>query len=349
MGLLDKIRNALLPKAVAEPGRKNVDAGFEQVIADSWKEYAATHNSFWEANLNETRTWTDDVKQWPDKKKVTFILWLIAEIHGFNAKREQWNSADKAQQYDTIRNAYLRTLFRNKLIMDDEDAARIYESFHAHRIRDWGSFTHWPVALMLNQLEKQRKGQVAGPELRRVLEAMKADIAAVRLSYDEKERIKWQEKIDAMLFNREAAGTDVKPVRFMGDDPFAAMANADIERLPHEERRLWYQLLQQAQKASGTKPSKRYLDESKSIIKELGADKFKKTMHEWLRFLVNLKEHEQQHTHTYHNGASYNYISVEYLTAVNAEAVKGLIWACAHFHDNTTIQTIAALAGKSFP
>lgn len=347
MGLLDKIKSALSPLNKEEQSQKKVESEFSSVVADTWKEYTAQHNYFWNVNLAETRTWPEEVKQWPDKKKIEFLLWLIAEIDAFNAGKRTWDSREKTAQQDTIRIAYVNALFRNKLLMDDEDAAAIYEAFRSHRMRDWGTFANWP-ALMLNQLEKQRRGQPITPELRRVLELMKVDIAAIQLNYEEKERIKWQEKIDVMLFDREVAGTDIKPVRFMGDDRLAELANADIERMPLEERQLWYRLLQQAQKASGAKPSKKYLDETKAIIKALGTDKFKKTIHEWLRFLANLKELEQPQTYTYQDGSTFNYIAVEYITSVNAEAVKGLVWACAHFHDNNTIQTVAALAERAF-
>lgn len=118
--------------------------------------------------------------------------------------------------------------------------------------------------------------------------------------------------------------------------------------MAENEKIFWYKLLPFAQKASGSKPSKKFLDETKGIIKELGADKFKKTVHEWLQFLVNLKEKEEQHSVSYDNGYTYNYTSYDYITGVNAEAVKGLVWACSHFHDNTTIQTMAALAERAF-
>jgi hypothetical protein len=348
MGLLSKIKNVLTPGPAEKMDQQKYESEFNRIVDETWKEYAATRNYFYEVNLNETRTWTEIVKEWPDKKKVDFVLSLVPEIHTFNVGRRQWNYTEKAHQLDSVRTAYLRTIFRNKLIMDDEDARLIYEAFSTYRTRDYLGLTNWPIALMLNQLEKQYKKIGVSAELRLVLQAMKKGIADVQFNHGEKDRIKMQEKIDALLFDREAAGTDVKPVRLMGDDQFAEMANPVIEKMPKDERQSWYRLLQLAQKASGSKPSKKYLEASKAIIKELGTDRFRKTMHAWLSFLVGMKDRSEARSITYSEGYTYNYVDVEYLTAVNAEAVKGLVWACAQFHDNITIQSVAALAERTY-
>jgi len=67
----------------------------------------------------------------------------------------------------------------------------------------------------------------------------------------------------------------------------------------------------------------------------------------WMQFLVDLKDQTQQETSTYGN-QTFTYTTVEYISAVNADTVKGLIWICSHFHDRTTIQTAAALAERAF-
>lgn len=343
MGLLDKIKN------VFSSSNDNVHhEEFENVIWNTWKVYSAKNDYFWNANLNETSYWTDNVKNWPDKKKIEFISWLVPAIHNYMHGRRSWSSNEKEQQRHVLRQAYLQALFRNKLLMDDEDVTMLYDLFSKNKISDWGLFTSWPIALMLNQLEKQRKDQLIGPSLRLVLEAIKKDINAIKASYQEKERIKMMDKIDAMLFSKAADSSTIKPARFLGEDELASFANPAIESMPETDKLFWYKLLPLAQKSSGSRPSKKYLEDTKSIIKDLGVDKFKKTVHEWLQFLVDLKEKEQQHSINYNNGQTYNYTSYDYITSVNAEAMKGLVWACSHFHDNTTIHTISALADRAF-
>ncbi|MEO8403432.1 MAG: DUF4132 domain-containing protein [Chitinophagaceae bacterium] len=342
MGLFDKIKSIFTDSTANDHADE-----FKQAVTDAWRQYAIKHEMFWAPNLNQTTAWTDNVKNWPDKKKIAFTVWLVKSIHEYNEGKQFFSFQDKEDQKNRVRLAYLPTLFRSKLIMDDEDALLLNAAFSQHKPSNWSHFTKWPISLMLNQLERQRKGQVITPALKSMLAELKKDINAVQSYYHEKERIKMMEKIDALLFSAENELSAIKPVKLLGEDPFAEFANEMLQSLPEPERTSWYKLLPLVQKASGSKPSKKYLEETKNIIKELGADKFKKTIHEWFQFLINLKERVEQHSSTL-SGQTYTFASYYYITSVNTEAVKGLIWACSHFHDQATIQTITALAERAF-
>jgi len=343
MSIFDKIKNVFTISNNAAHENE-----FENIILSTLKEYTSKHQYFWSPEINTTSVWTDQVKNWPDKKKVSFILWMLPLIHKATAGKRTWSSEDKDLKLNNVRQAYVHTLFRNKLVMDDDDAVKIYDGFNRYRTGDWANLTHWPINLMLNQLEKQRKGQVISPSLKTMLESIKTEINNIKAIYQEKERIKMADKIDSMMFQNVKETNAIKPARFLGEDALAEFVNPLIKSMPDREKLLWYKLLPLAQKATGSKPSKKYLDDTMAIIKELGTDTFKKTMHEWLQFLVNLKVKEEQHSVNYDNGHTYNYISYDYITSVNADAMKGLVWICSHFHDNTTIQTIAGLADRAF-
>ena len=343
MGIFDKIKNAFTIGNDASQEKE-----FENIILSTFNEYASKHQYFWSPEINTTSVWSDKVKNWPDKKKIDFILWMLPLIHKTMAGKRNWSSEDKDLKISNVRQAYVQTLFRNKLVMDDDDAIKIFEAFIRYRTSDWAHLTHWPVNLMLNQLERQRKDQAISPSLKTMLENMKIEISNINIAYQAKERIKMVDKIESMLFQNVKETNVIKPARFLGEDALAEFANPLIGSMPEREKLLWYKLLPLAQKATGSKPSKKYLDDTKAIIKELGTDTFKKTMHQWLQFLVDLKVREEQHSINYDNGHTYNYISYDYITSVNADAMKGLVWACSHFHDNTTIQTIAALADRAF-
>lgn len=64
MGWLDKIKNVLSSNGDSDP-----DVEFEKIINDTWKEKAFNHPHFWSLNLNESIVWTNEVKNWPDKKE----------------------------------------------------------------------------------------------------------------------------------------------------------------------------------------------------------------------------------------------------------------------------------------
>ena len=343
MSLLDKIKNIF---SSANISGQRVE--FEKVIYATHAEYLINHPSFWQANLTENSYWKNEIRQWSDKDKVRFVLWLIPAIHHFQKGRTTWSSSDLDQQYHSIQQAYLQTLFRNKLLMDDDDIVQLYEAFNDHTVGDWASFTGWPVGLMLNQIEKQRKGQSHSPQLKKVLQAFRDSINAVKTGYNEKDRIKMMEKIDSILFGSVVDAATVKPARLLGEDRLADFINPAIERMNEADKLCWYKLLPLAQKASGAKPSGKFLDQTKSIIKELGAEKFKKTVHEWLQFLLMLKVNDEPETVIYPNGRTYTFISYDLITPVNIEAAKGLIWTCSHFYDQATIRLISALAEKAF-
>ena len=359
MGLLDKIKNAFGIKEQPvgnnqDTSTKKVDTNvspekeFENQIHKTWVEYKAKSASFWTVEVNATSSWTDEVKNWPDQKKISFILWLVPAISKFNYGRSTWSTADEKLQLNNVKEAYLQSLFRNKLIMSDEDALKIYKVFSKYKKSDWNGILGWPINMMLNQLENQRKNQDISNLLRDVLVNIRYDIRAVKSSYEEKERIKMINKIDGMLYVKQDGIIDIKLAYFLGNDPFAQLANQDIDCMPQDNRFLWYKLLTLAQKATGAKPSDKYLKETRSIIQELGTDNFIATIHSWFQFLIKHKEKENSELITYATGTTYNYVSYEYITSVNAEAIKGLVWACANIQDKETIHLITALAERAF-
>lgn len=340
MGILDKIKNAF-------DWSDGESIEFEKIVSDTYHEYASFHNNFWSPEVNQTKVWSEKVKEWPDNKRVRFLLYLVPKVHEFGKRRSSWNSNDIKVRLHNTRNAYIFTLLRHKLLIQDEEAVNIFEAFSHYRFAGYSNLLHWPLNHFLNQLERQNKGRTLSGPLRTMLESMKSAISQKQGVYQEKDRIKMVEKIEAMLFNSEN-GKLLKPVKFLGDDPLASFANPMIEQIPEEEQNQWYNLLAMAQKASGSKPSSKYLAETKEIIKTIGVDNFKKTIHAWFQFLVVLKEKEEQHSFTFVNNFTYNYRSYDYITSVNADLVKGLLWSCAHFHDHATIQIITALAERAF-
>src|SRR5690606_152131 len=86
---------------------------------------------------------------------------------------------------------------------------------------------------------------------------------------------------------------------------------------------------------------------AKGLIQDLGADKFKKSSHDLLHFVINLKEKITEHTNTYNNH-EYTYQSIKFLSPLSIEALKGFVWMNSLFYDNQTIQTISKLAERSF-
>jgi hypothetical protein len=343
MGLFDKIKQAFNPQK--EP---DVPSEFDRVIHDTVTEYSKAHDYFWSPEVSTTSVWTDSVKPWPNKKKTAFILYCVAGIERIMREKSSWSSSDPDVLHSNTMMAYLQALMRNTLVMDDDDALAIYTAFRDHRSSSWRDITQWPISLMVNQLMKQRKGQAISPAIQQMLEELVSLIKAIPDAYYRKERLKLSERIENFLYSNDPANQTPKPVTFLEEDRLAAYANPMIMAMPTDEQRYWYALLTLAQKATGGKPSDKYVKEGKKHLEAMGVEKFAHTMHNWMVFLATLKDEEQHHTHTYANGTTYNYTSIDYISAVNAETMKGLIWLTAHLHDGNTIRLLSTLAERCY-
>jgi hypothetical protein len=344
MGILDKLKNAFSASPDTDSIRDEEE--IKKIITETRNEYAKDNKYFWDVKISNIEVYKNNVANWTDKKKINFILFLVNEIHNFSKGKRSWSSDDIEQQKNSVKIGYVQHLLKAKLALEDIDVKRLYETFSQNKKSDWANLNAWPIASMLNQINNQYKESELSPLLKETLLKIKAEIMAIN-NYDNKERLKLIEKIDNIIFKSENDETQIKPTKFLGTDEFSNYANHVITELNDADRFFWYKLIALAQKASGSKPSKNYLDETRQIFKKLGTDKFKKVVNNWFAFIISLKEKEEQHSQTY-NGHVYNYSTYEFISSVNIEAIKGFVWMCSHFHDNTSIHTISNLAERTF-
>ena len=348
MSIFDKIKDALFKNASSNdlPLAQTANE-FDDVIRDSRIEFARTSTYFWNLKLNTISVYTQDVANWDDKKKIDFIIYCLHQINQYQKGRRGYSNTDKAYQDNEVRVAYLSQLFKTKLAIDDQDLERILLAFNQNKKWDWAALNQWPVSTLLNQLTRQYGKSGISEKMVELLNGLKLTVQQINQSYFEKEKLKLIEKIDQLIFSSTESPQKVKPTLFLGDDAFSAHANQIIQALPAAEQQVWYQLIAKALKASGSKPSNKYLQESKDLFKQLGADKFKSVVNNWFLFIINLKEETKVHTHTYDNRV-YNYSTSTFLSAINMDAIKGFAWMCAHFHDKATLNNLAKLAERSY-
>ncbi|MCW3127384.1 MAG: hypothetical protein JWO03_3042 [Bacteroidetes bacterium] len=339
MGILDTLKGALL-------GQSPDEMDFDRVIQESRDEYAKTNGYFWSVKISALPTYKNEVSTWSDKKRIDFIIDCVGNISAYNEKNKSWSTGESGYQKNAIRESYVAQLFKSKLIMDDDDLERLITSFSKNKHKDWADISVWPIASLLNQVDQQTKAQVPSPEMIATLHELRTEVQKMG-DHKEKEKLKLTDKIDSILFKSTGQEGDVKPTLFLGEDDFSAYANHAIEALPAPEKKIWYQLIIKAQKATGSKPSKKYLDETKVLFKELGTDKFKAVVNDWFVFIIALKEKLQEHTSGY-AGNTYTYTTSELISAINLDPIKGFVWMCSHFHDTRTIHTIADLAERSY-
>jgi hypothetical protein len=245
------------------------------------------------------------------------------------------SSADRSFQLTQIRQGFLKNLFKTRIEMDDDDFVEMINTAILYSQKYWG--VRVPLKSILNQLQKKYENKVLPAEVSKVLNKLLAKLKASGNTYNELERSKLREQVQFILSPADASPI----VLFPGKDELSKMINSDIDLLPGHEKNIWYKLFETGKKAGGAKPSKKYLQDGKLIIDELGAEKFKQTFSPWLDHLINLKEKQVVN-------ATYQTVSYEFLSAPATECFKGLIWLCATLKDTPLLNRVALLADRAY-
>lgn len=321
------------------------ETAFNKIINDAQNELQAKGGSYWALKPNEFNAF-EVVSRLPEKEKVQFIIYSVQAIHNFHKGKTSYSSNDKGYVESYLQAAFYQHLLKTKLQWDEDDVANVADVFFNSTRGSWADVTSWPLALFVNQIEKNfNKGEI--PEkVKGVLQKLKSEIEKLK-SHKQKDTLKVLDKIETILFEAQHGSNAIKPTLFLGEDEFGEYANKTINELSTTDKPTWYKLIVLAQKASGSKPSAKYLDQSHNLIKELGADKFKKLVNDWFEFIVRMKEIEHQHSYTY-NDQIHTYSTHDFLSASNIDAIKGFVWMCSHFHDSRTLQALSSLAERSF-
>ncbi len=271
----------------------------------------------------------------------------MKNIHEYHKKSGGFSTSDPAYQNNRVRNEYLKHIFRTKFTLTEYEAIKLVKTFADHPRYIDSDITGWPTALLLKKIERQWKGKPVSDILSKALIEVKKELNEKGTNHLDKERLKIIENIDNLVFQSQNKNGSVKPVLFMGEDDFSTYANQTINSFKEDEKTIWYQLIGVAQKASGGKPSKKYLDETKEILKSMSGDKFKKTVNDWFVFVTAQKDTTKEYTQNY-GGKPHTYFMTHFLSSINLDAIKGLVWMCAHFHDSITIQNIVKLAERCY-
>lgn len=336
MGLFDFVKKII-------PGLQNEQEGlFDSIVEKARQE--EKNNFFSKHSELETYKFLLELS---DKQKVHFILHGVKTIHAYHAANNSYSSTDTKWQFSHTYYGFINQLMKTKLSLDEEDIMNLTDAFLKNRMYNQENIFHWPVSNFIQRLETHFKEASLTENKKQALLKLRKRLEETGNYYYEKNRVKLIEKIDKIFFANEHGAQRIKPIYFPGEDDFSAYANGMIEKFNDPEQNHWFKLLSLSQKASGGKPSSKFLNEAKAVFSELGADKFKKIINEWILWTISFKEKEITHVSTYNN-REYTHTTVEFLSPPNVEMIKGLVWMCTHFHDKTTLHNIASLAERSY-
>ena len=281
-----------------------------------------------------------EILNWDDEHKSLLIIDIIQHTNDSIEKTYQWSLRRKSHELLIAFLAKRKVQFGRYAI---ELLKIILEKIKIIVKKDLFYNYNWAIKPILTNIFRFHKFE--SQEEKEILTKIKSELEVFcdkhHYTTDEKKII---QKIEDILFER---ASNFNPLYFIGKDEFKDYANNIIDSLKEKQKQVCFKILAHAQKASGSKPSQKYLDASKTLIEEFGNDNFKIFTQKLFEFIIELKETTTTHTYTY-NGREYSYDTYVFLDSLNAETLKGLVWMNSKFHDNKTIQTISKLAERCF-
>ena len=355
MGLFNYLKNALVgndkptEKTAQQANEKDIGPVYNNIIRSAYREVMASGQQYWwSIKPSDMKSYTEKLLSLTDKQKVAFIVKTPKEVELFNKNHTSYTSDNKDFWLVHIADAFMRQLLRTKMVLDDDDIDLISATFISCNKYNRQNLLEWPVNLLISQVERQIKERPVTEKLKQVLTNLHEALDREDTYAQIKDQTKLMQKIEGILFRSNEENTNiVKPTFFPGDDEFGSYANETIKAMNDLQRQQWFKIMLQAQKASGSKPSKKYTDDVRELFKEFGADKYKHLVNEWFSFLIAMKVKTTQHTQHYGN-QEYNFENHQYLTPPNIDMLKGFVWSCVHFHDKATLFNIAQLASRAF-
>ena len=324
-------------------------AQFDQLVAllrKEWSEVATT--SDYDIDSKRCPSYASAVEKAAPEVRVNLLIFLIEQIRGIKLQQTRKLFKNKGEDHQlhnwgTTRAALVQAIARKTLPMSEEDIRRIFAAMFDENGLAQSEVSFYPIKYLLNQIKKQHPSPS---------ETLKGSLKTARDQYQ-----KLVEKIQ-FGFDRKAVGqvvvafnelmSEEGQAAFPYDDDFAAYANPQLAALSAPEQSAWAKIITLALTANAAKPSEKYLKDSKALIDELGADKFKKMLHGWINFIRTADDCLVERSQTY-GGDTFIYNETCFpIENINQTIFKGLVWMCAHFHDTATITAIADLALHSY-
>ncbi len=324
------------------------EIAFEGVINDTEHENKITKESIDYLVISESSYYQNEVAKWDDRKKVRFLVCCIEKIDAYFKVKERHVTHFEARLYQTTV-LYFNHLFKTEFQLDNADAIKLIDAFLNHRSRKYHFiiFEEWPIATLLKKIENQYADKPLSGGLQDVLNKLKNKINEIDNSYYIKTQYKLTDKIDTIFLKSTNTKLEIRPTKFIGKDGFSDYANPQLEMFPIEERVIWYQIIASAQRVSGTKPSQRFLKESKNLIDTLGDNQFKLRIVDWFSNAIKFKDLTLRETYINRDSRSPD-ISIDMICSRNTDAVKALIWMCLNIQDTKMTALIAKVAERCY-
>lgn len=279
-----------------------------------------------------------EVEKAAPEYRVDFLIHCIDLIRGWGRNKIFKNMGeDRIRNYGTIRVAVAMALARKTLPMTEQDVQHIFAAMLDDNGLSKREADYYPLKYLINQIKKQfpNPSETLSDYLKNACDRYR--VFAENL---------WDKKAATanLAALAELAGGSAEACFPAQDDEFARYANPQLAALPPEQQNVWSKIIALALSANAGKPSEKYLKEAKTLIDTLGADRFKKMLHDWIEFVCGSEVQTETVTH-----GAYSYDThVLPVCSINQTVLKGLVWMCSHFHDSATLSALTQLALHSY-
>jgi hypothetical protein len=339
MGLLNTLKSTLGMQNTSQPSE--FSAAFDACLL----EISSNSTFFYLLSFSKNSTYNSVIKKWDDEKKGAFIVFLITLQH---TNFKGFRKGLKKESLDfQVANQMIPTLFKTKMKLSASTLVDIYTAYQQGiTASGYDKEYLWPFAGYVKQIENSFPNSELPTSIREVLQDILNHDKKAN-SYFHKDRVKLEERIKAFLFQSDHGKNVIQPLFFVGEDGFKSLGNAILEQQKEANQKHWFALMHMAQKATGAKPSQKFLNEAKVVLDALGSDHFKKVCHAWFHQVIQLKESTVIIT-TEFDGRQHSYQTVEFLSSFNADMLKGFVWMLSWYYDEATITTVSKLAERCF-
>lgn len=331
MGFLNKIKAAI--------GLQDEQKSSEFLLAfNACVEESKEIRSYYAPDFSSMESYNQTIKKWDHEKKAAFIVFLT-KIKKANFKGYRQNLKKESEDF-SLAHHLIPVLLRSKLILSEESILNLFSTYcDSIPNNDYDRMYWWPLASFVKQVEYNYAKKELPDQIKKILtDILKFEKKTNSFSYSD--QLKLDEKIKDFLFQNENGEDAIKPAYFIGEDSFKDSANAILEQQKGDDLNQWFLLMQLAQKATGAKPTQKYLNEAKKIMDTLGSDKFKKVTHQLFHDVIQLKESITHHGNSY--------ATIEFLSNFNVDVLKGFVWMSSWYYDNNTITLLSKLAERCY-
>ncbi|TGV03398.1 DUF4132 domain-containing protein [Flavivirga rizhaonensis] len=350
MGIKDSLKSLFTKKESVEyTSNKQFEILLDELISEGYykNEYGSYIST---SSLSKLKAY-NSIKALDIEMKKELLFYLIEPIKKYeilSSKPGSHQSREHVWQKSYTYSELFNLLMRSNLDFSTDEIIKMINEFIESDKTKKRNFTDWPIGFTVQQIERIvkknglddklktfLKGLLESPQFKLTKHYWGADIEKVRV------------KVEKIVFESENEEGRVAPYN-LSDDRLAQIVNPQITNLKEELKDQWYALFHLFMKATGSKPTQKYLKTTSEIIDGIGLAKYKNSTHEWLSLCSSLKAVDTPREIKYPGGEVYNYVSSEYLHEKNLIFLKGLIWSMSKFHDSKTLSVIAKLTERCF-